>query len=179
MTSDSDVGWVRWARNAYRDWVRVDTLALAGMWIRTIGRTAPFLDPCETPHPTVDLRGVDVDVQIAPLVEGLWDLGIDTVNSCQGDARITRALWKTMPNLSGTPMAASVTVTTVSHAQVVHAALRAAAPGTGHRGLPCVWWVDDRALHVQFDPDTLTGDGVTARVLDEVQARQDCAAEPG
>lgn len=165
-------------RNGYRNWARAHSLALAELWIRTVGRTAPFLDPCETPHPTVDLRGVDVDVKIAPLIEGLWDLGVETVDSCQGDTRITRALWAVMPNLSGTPMAASITVTTIDHAQALHAALTETNPSAGCRGLPRVWWVDPRYLHVQFDPAHLTRDGGIDRVLTAVGERQDTPA-PG
>src|SRR5437773_4458721 len=36
-------------------------------------------------HPTVELEGVAIDVEIAPLIELLWDLNIDTMNSCQNN----------------------------------------------------------------------------------------------
>src|SRR4051812_11598389 len=39
-------------------------------------------------HPTVtltapDAHGVEIDVDIAPLIEALWQLGVRTVESCQ------------------------------------------------------------------------------------------------
>lgn len=158
------------ARNAYRSWVRVHALTLAEMWVRTVGRTAPWLDPCETPHPTVTVAGVHLDVRIAPLVQGLWDLGIDTVNSCEGDTRMTRALGEVMPNLSGgTPMAASITVTSTRDAETLHSALAKTTHTRRPHMLPRVSWVDARFHHVQFDPADLAHDDFTERVLAEVR----------
>jgi hypothetical protein len=34
-------------------------------------------------HPTVLVDGVAIDVEIAPLVEAIWNLDIETLNSCQ------------------------------------------------------------------------------------------------
>jgi len=37
------------------------------------------------PHPTVDVDGVDIDEQLAPLIKLLWNLGISTAECCQYD----------------------------------------------------------------------------------------------
>lgn len=169
MTLGSEQSVTARTRNAYRSWVRVHSLTLAEMWVRTVGRTAPWMDPCETPHPTVKVAGVHLDVRIAPLIQGLWDLGIDTVNSCEGDARITRALAEVMPNLSGTPMVASITVTSTDDATTLHAALARSTRTRRPHVLPLVTWVDARYIHVQFDPADLAYDDFTARVLADVR----------
>lgn len=36
-------------------------------------------------HPTVEVEGVAIDVEVAPLIRLLWDLNIDTINSCQNN----------------------------------------------------------------------------------------------
>jgi hypothetical protein len=38
---------------------------------------------CESEHDTVLVDGVPIDYEIAPLIEALWERGIDTLNSCQ------------------------------------------------------------------------------------------------
>jgi hypothetical protein len=38
-------------------------------------------------HPQVLTRGIEVDEHMAPLLNALWDLGLDTQFSCQGDER--------------------------------------------------------------------------------------------
>lgn len=50
----------------------------------------PWSDPCADPHDTVNLDGIDVDTEIAPLVTHLWSLNIDTYNSCQGQDNLYR-----------------------------------------------------------------------------------------
>jgi hypothetical protein len=36
-------------------------------------------------HPQTEIDGVEVDVLMAPLLRALWDLGLETQFSCQGD----------------------------------------------------------------------------------------------
>lgn len=42
----------------------------------------PDLDP---PHPQVAINGIEVDVEMRPLLEALWSIGIKTQYSCQGN----------------------------------------------------------------------------------------------
>lgn len=138
---------------------------MTALWIRTVGSTAPWFDPCETPHPALTIRGIEVDEKIAPLVEGLWSVGIETGGSCQGDARIYRALLRTMPNLShGLPAAASVTLLNLSDALRVHAAIDAQHQGR-RLSRPTLTTQDGEVVHVQFRPELLdAGDFVDAVV---------------
>ncbi len=43
-------------------------------------------------HPTVLVDGVPIDVEIAPLIEALWERGIDTLNSCQDNGE-NHSVW--------------------------------------------------------------------------------------
>jgi hypothetical protein len=38
---------------------------------------------CDAQHDSVLIVGVPIDVEIAPLIEALWERGIETLNSCQ------------------------------------------------------------------------------------------------
>lgn len=57
-------------------------------WLKLIGWTIPSGDPCEEPHEYVLMKGVEIDVQVAPLVKLLWENGIETYGSCQGDPNL-------------------------------------------------------------------------------------------
>jgi hypothetical protein len=38
---------------------------------------------CDAEHNSLLVTGVPIDVEIAPLIEALWERGIETLNSCQ------------------------------------------------------------------------------------------------
>lgn len=95
----------------------------ASLWFISLGRTAPYADPCEHPHRTVETSRDDVlvDRLIAPLVEALWSSGIETYSSCQGEARLRRIAAAVMPNLLGDAYSASLTISTHDLALVIEA----------------------------------------------------------
>lgn len=118
----------------------------------------PWADPCEDPHPVVPVDGIDLDVGIAPLVMHLWQNGIHTHNSCQGDTSLYRlhelrhpAAWAPP---SGNPYSAYLTLDCLESARAV---VRILNPPTEHlatisaRGSvsPEEWWF------VHFDPGLL------------------------
>lgn len=85
-------------------------LAPDWVWINTIGRSAPFMDPSETPHRTVDVDGIAIDAAMEPLIRALWKRGMATAGCCQGDSALYNSSARFMPNW-GSPAAASVTFT--------------------------------------------------------------------
>lgn len=121
----------------------------ASLWFATFGNTAPYADPCAHPHKVVATSREDVHVDrlIAPLIEVLWESGIETYSSCQGERSLRRMATAAMPNLVGHAYRASVTVgagdiyplmTVLHEASVRHGAepgeavLPAVAPGIAH-----------------------------------------------
>lgn len=59
-------------------------------WWKTIGRSAPFMDPCEEPHPFVIINNIQIDQKIADIITSLWKQNIETYNSCQGEPSIEK-----------------------------------------------------------------------------------------
>ncbi|GAT07607.1 hypothetical protein H7I77_25360 [Mycolicibacterium novocastrense] len=120
-------------------------------WSLLPKQLVPWADPCEDPHDTVTVDGVDIDKGIAPLVIYLWSQGISTHDSCQGDCHLYRLYESRHPAEStpaGNPYAAYLAVDSLAAAQAVIRTLNpppqsAAIMNGGDR-----WFVE-------FDPSAL------------------------
>ena len=64
------------------------------LWWRLLGWSFPVLDPSENPHPGEELPEIPeledypIDLELIPVIRGLWARGMPTVDSCQGDRRL-------------------------------------------------------------------------------------------
>lgn len=157
---------------------------LPSLWFATLGRTAPFADPCERPHKVVATSrdGILVDHLIEPLVEALWEEGIETYSSCQGEKSLRRLAAAIMPNLIGQAYRATVTVDThnifplLSALQDVSFARHVEPPDVVVSGAATAY------AHIGFDPHLLSRDGAD-EIIDsllthrEAQRRLDAAAK--
>lgn len=132
-------------------------------WVIVASRSAPFFDPCETPHPTTDLDGTPIDVRIAPLVAALWDARVSTVSSCQGEARLDHALDRHVPNLSpARPYAATISVENLDQGIALMQAVQTV--GGGRENTPVEGRITGGYMHVRFDPALLDDPEFPSRV---------------
>lgn len=142
-------------------------------WSFIPGWTAPWADPCEDPHAVVQVDGIDLDAEIAPLVMHLWRKNIRTLNSCQGDARLYRLHESRHPAAwappAGNPYSAYLTLDSLEAARAVVCILN---PPSEHlatistRGAvsPEEWWF------VHFDPALLGSWQGAVHGVDELAA---------
>ena len=49
---------------------------------------APIYDPREKPHAGTVVNGVEIDDRVLPVILACWEMGMKTVNSCEGDVRL-------------------------------------------------------------------------------------------
>ena len=57
----------------------------AGIEDQAAGRPSRIAVRYMSEHPQTEIYGIEVDVEMAPLLEALWRLALDTQFSCQGD----------------------------------------------------------------------------------------------
>ena len=116
------------------------------LWWRLNRYLHPFFDPCEDPHPHTLVDGIELDVQIAGLVQWIWSSGVPTANSCQGDPVLETLADRSLAQTN--PHTASITFLSLGDARWFAAVLSRVVSDQPR--------VNGSRISIEFDPTDLS-----------------------
>lgn len=136
-------------------------------WKHLLDRFAPEYDPGEYSHANTVVDGIHLDNNILSLVTACWDVGIETVNSCQGDADVYVA-----GHRQGY---AYLTVTTEVDAFVINKALLSVQPTSERENVLIETVFDEERdryyYHVSFNPTVLNNSASLLKVIHSIKTQ--------